>query len=98
MKYLGTDNKAGNAACILFIFIYIIFFQVSGTSIIGAQAKVDSYAVPRRSGVHLGSRSLPNTYPSKGFELRFVLYVHRGYYFHSTFGIGIQEPVSGSLL
>lgn len=27
-KYLGTDNKAGNAACVLFIFLFIAFFQV----------------------------------------------------------------------
>ena len=27
-KYIGTDNKAGNAACILFMFIYIVVFQV----------------------------------------------------------------------
>jgi hypothetical protein len=27
-KFLGTDNKAGNAACVLFIFLYILFFQV----------------------------------------------------------------------
>ncbi|KAJ9604753.1 hypothetical protein H2200_010867 [Cladophialophora chaetospira] len=26
-KYLGTDSKAGNAACVLFIFLFIIFFQ-----------------------------------------------------------------------
>ncbi|RVX72806.1 hypothetical protein B0A52_03159 [Exophiala mesophila] len=26
-KYVGTDDKAGNAACVLFIFLYIIFFQ-----------------------------------------------------------------------
>lgn len=28
-KYVGTDDDAGNAACVLFIFLYIIFFQVS---------------------------------------------------------------------
>lgn len=28
-KYLGTDDKAGNAACVLFIFLFIVFFQVS---------------------------------------------------------------------
>ena len=27
-KYLGTSNKAGNAACILFIFMFIAVFQV----------------------------------------------------------------------
>lgn len=27
-KYLGTSHKGGNAACILFIFIYIGVFQV----------------------------------------------------------------------
>lgn len=26
-KYLGTDNQAGLAACCLFIYIYIIFYQ-----------------------------------------------------------------------
>ncbi|KAJ9610506.1 hypothetical protein H2200_005283 [Cladophialophora chaetospira] len=26
-KYIGTDDKAGNAACILFMFIYIVVFQ-----------------------------------------------------------------------
>ena len=27
-KYGGTENKAGNAACVLFIFLFIAFFQV----------------------------------------------------------------------
>ena len=27
-KYVGTDDKAGNAACVLFIFLFIAFFQV----------------------------------------------------------------------
>lgn len=26
-KYLGTNNKGGNAACILFIFVHIVFYQ-----------------------------------------------------------------------
>ena len=28
-KYLGTDSKGGNAACVLFIFLFIAMFQVS---------------------------------------------------------------------
>ena len=30
-KYLGTDSKGGNAACVLFIFLFIVFFQVSSS-------------------------------------------------------------------
>lgn len=26
-KFLGTNNKGGNAACILFIFVHIVFYQ-----------------------------------------------------------------------
>lgn len=98
MKYLGTDNKAGNAACILFIFVYIVFFQVGGSSIISFQANGNWYVVLGCPGVHLGSRSLPNAYPSKRVELRSLLHVHGSYYLHSTFSIGIQEPVSDSSL
>jgi hypothetical protein len=31
-KYLGTDSKAGNAACLFFIFLYIVFFQFIDTA------------------------------------------------------------------
>lgn len=26
-KYLGSDKAAGNAACLFFIFLYIVFYQ-----------------------------------------------------------------------
>ena len=32
MKYLGSDSKAGNAACLLFVFIYIVFYQLVDTA------------------------------------------------------------------
>ena len=36
-KYLGTTNKPGNAACVLFIFIYIVCFQcIDGPSFVWA--------------------------------------------------------------
>ena len=31
-KYVGTDDKAGNAACVLFIFLFIAFYQVGVAS------------------------------------------------------------------
>ena len=31
-KYLHTDSKSGNAACLVFIFLYIIFFQPIDTA------------------------------------------------------------------
>lgn len=98
MKYLGTDNKAGNAACILFMFLYIIFFQVCGVSITGVQADVDSLAVLRCPGIHLGSRGFPNTYPGKGFELRSILHFHGSDNLHSTIWVSFQEPVSDTNL
>ncbi|KIV93515.1 hypothetical protein PV10_04726 [Exophiala mesophila] len=36
-KYVGTDDKAGNAACVLFIFLFIAFYQcVDAPSVIWA--------------------------------------------------------------
>ena len=96
MKYLGSDNKTGNAACILFMFLYIIFFQVSGLPIMSVHSNKSAFTVLRCAGLHLGGRGFPNADPCKRFESRHILHIHGSDNLHSAIWVGLQEPVSDS--
>ena len=81
-KYVGTDDKAGNAACVLFIFLYIIFFQVS------FRCDLHEFYIPQLtrlqvcgcSGIHLDCRSISNSPASQRRESRHLCSLRRNHH------------------
>jgi hypothetical protein len=92
-KFLGTDNKAGNAACVLFIFLYILFFQVRAIDLL-LMFEAETFIVCGCAIFHLGCRGLPNPSASQGHQSGNIRSLCWDNHVHGTITVGIQEYVS----
>jgi hypothetical protein len=90
-KYLGTDDKPGNAACVFFIFLFIVIFQVS--MILSSSTSGLMLVVRRRSRTRLGVRDIPDEPAGQRSQLGRLHLLRRRHHFLNTRSIGLPEYV-----
>ena len=95
-KYLGTGNKAGNAACVLFMFLYVMVFLVRvwrRSNFLDLNQNAETFIERGCSGLCLDGGDLPDKPASQTCQFGDILALRRNNHFHGSIANGIQNYV-----